>query len=62
MLELNKYFEKYYKKNPRSKAIDIVSALVSAEYSEGYNIEKIAGDFMLYEDKAFISDVKARLR
>lgn len=62
MLELNKYFEKYYKKNPRSKAIDIVSALVSAEYSEGYNIENIAGDFMLYEDKAFISDVKARLR
>lgn len=62
MVELNKFFEKYYKKNPRNKAIDIVSALVSAEYSEGYNIEKLSGDFMLYEDKAFIDEVKARLQ
>lgn len=60
--ELNKLFEKFYKKNPRKKAIDIVAGLVSAEYSEGYNIEKLAGDFMLYEDKAFISEVKARLQ
>lgn len=59
--ELNKLFEKFYKKNPRNKAIDIVAGLVSAEYSEGYNIENLAGDFMLYEDKVFIAQVKARL-
>lgn len=60
--ELNKLFEKFYRKNPRSKAIDIVAGLVSAEYSEGYNIEKLTGDFMLYEDKTFIAEVKARLQ
>lgn len=60
--ELNKLFKEFYKKDPKSKAIDIVAGLVSAEYSEGYDIEKLAGDFMLYEDKAFISEVKARLQ
>lgn len=49
IVELNKLFEKFYKKNPRKKAIDIVAGLVSSEYSEGYNIEKLAGDFMLYD-------------
>ena len=58
---LNKLFEKFYKKNPRNKAIDIVAGLVSTEYSEGYNIEKLVGDFMLYEDEGFIGEVKARL-
>ena len=62
MVELNKYFEQFYRKNPRNKAIDIVAALVSAEYSEGHNIEKLAGDFMLYQDKTFIEDVRARLQ
>lgn len=62
LIELNKLFEKFYKKNPRNKAIDVVAGLISAEYSEGYNIEKLAGDFMLYEDKAFIAEVKARLQ
>nr|DAN54320.1 MAG TPA: hypothetical protein [Caudoviricetes sp.] len=60
--ELNKHFEKYYKKNPRNKAIEIVSALVSIEFSKGYNIEKMIGDFMLYEDKDFIKDVRAKLQ
>ena len=59
---LNKLFEKFYKKNPRNKAIDVVAGLISAEYSEGYNIEKLAGDFMLYEDKTFIAEVKVRLQ
>ena len=44
-----------------SRAIDIVAGLVSTEYSEGYNIEKLVGDFMLYEDEGFIGEVKARL-
>lgn len=60
--ELNKLFEEFYKKDPKNKAIDIVAGLVSAEYSKGYNIEKLVGDFMLYEDKVFISEVKARLQ
>lgn len=62
IIELNKLFEKFYKKNPRNKAIDIVTALVSEEYAAGYNIESLARDFMLYEDKAFITEVKARLQ
>lgn len=62
ILELNKLFEKFYKKNPRNKAIDIVAGLISAEYLEGDNVEKLTGDFMLDRDKAFIAEVKARLQ
>ena len=62
IVELNKLFEKFYKKNPRNKAADIVAGLVFTEYLEGCNIEKLAGDFMLYEDKDFIFGVKARLQ
>ena len=62
IIELNRLFEKFYKKNPRNKAIDIVAALVSDEYAAGYNIESLAGDFMLYEDRAFVTEVKAKLQ
>ena len=59
---LSENLEKYYKKNPRNKAIDIVAALLSKEYIEGYNIDNLIGDFLLVKDKEFINAVKNRIK
>lgn len=62
MIRLNKLFEEFYRKSPRNKAIEIIAGLVFVEYSHGYDIGKLVEDFMLYEDSAFIEEVKTKLQ
>ena len=59
--KLIQLLENFYKKEPRNKAIEIVASLVSDEYTAGYSIDKLVSDFMLFEDKAFLTDVKSKL-
>ena len=59
---LNNYFEQFYKKNPRTKAIEIIAALIFAEYVNGCNIDKLITDFMLYNDNLLVTDVKSKLQ
>lgn len=59
--ELSLGLERFYKKKPSTKAAEIVAALVSEEYSQGYDVDSLIKDFMLYEDEKFIRAVKGVL-
>ena len=59
--KLNNMLKTFYKRNPNSKAIDIVAGLASKEYAEGADITNFVNDFMLTNDEKFVSDVKNKL-
>lgn len=59
--KLNNMLKTFYKRNPNSKAIDIVAGLASKEYAEGADITNFVNDFMLINDEKFVSDVKNKL-
>lgn len=55
-------FEKFYSKKPENKAIEIVAALVSEDYTKDLNIENFVNDFMLSKNNDFCQDVKKYLK
>lgn len=60
--KLRSLLEKFYKKKPETRAVEIVAALVSDEYASGIDITALANDFLLYDDVHFVSLVKVQLR
>ncbi len=55
---LSQMLEQLYAKKPEKKAIETVAALVSGEYSEGYNVTAISQDFLLLKNDEFSSEIK----
>lgn len=61
LAKINDMFEKFYKKNPKSKATDVVAGLVSEEFTEGKEISNLINDFVLSDDESFVEAVKTKL-
>lgn len=50
--------KKFYNKNSKNKAIEIIAGLVSLEYSKKYDISEFVKDFSLSKDLQLSKDVK----
>jgi hypothetical protein len=61
LVDIEKIMQKFYKKKPEVRVVEIVACLVSAEYAAGYDISNLTNDFLLFEDKSFITNVKSKL-
>lgn len=61
LIDIEKIMQKFYKKKPEARVVEIVACLVSAEYAAGYDISNLTNDFLLFEDKSFITNVKSKL-
>ena len=61
LVDIEKIMQKFYKKKPEARVVEIVACLVSAEYAAGYDISNLTNDFLLFEDKSFITNVKSKL-
>lgn len=58
---INEELKNFYRKEPKSKTIDIVAGLVSKEFADGKDISNLVNDFVLSDDKDFVEAVKAKL-
>lgn len=54
--------EKYYRKNPRKRAIEVVAGLMANEFANGQDVSESAEDFCFDMRGSFAQDVNEFLR
>ena len=55
---LHEEMEKFYRKKPEKRAVEIVSALVSREYAAGYEIDNMINELLITDSPEFCHSVE----